>query len=57
VNDPSFRDTVDRYTEEFERLATEVARDDPDGSRIKAFYVSDSGKVYTLLGHASGRLE
>ena len=54
---PEFRDTVDRYAQEFERLLTEVARDDRDGSNHKAYLVSESGKVYTLLGHASGRFE
>ena len=40
-----FRDTVDRYIQEFERLLSEVARDDRDGSLAKSYLVSDTGKV------------
>ena len=52
-----FRDTVDRYIQEFERLLSEVARDDRDGSLAKSYLVSDTGKVYTMLAHAAQRFE
>ena len=55
--DPEFRDTVDRYTQEFERLLNDVARDDRDGSLVRTYLTSETGKVYTLLAHAAGRLE
>ena len=53
--DAQFRETVDRYNQEFERLLNEVSREDRDGSLLRSYLTSDTGKVYTLLGHASGR--
>ncbi len=52
-----FRDTIDRYIHEFERLLSEVGRDDRDGSLAKSYLVSDTGKVYTMLAHAAQRFE
>jgi hypothetical protein len=49
-----FKQTVDRYIDEFERLLAEVARNERDA---KAYLASDTGKVYTMLAHAAGRLE
>ena len=57
TSDPEFRDTVDRYTQEFERLLSDVARDDRDGSAVRTYLTSDTGKVYTMLAHAAGRLD
>ena len=54
--DQDFRATVDRYTQEFERLLAQVQQTDPDDQLTQAYLVSDSGKVYTMLAHASGRL-
>jgi hypothetical protein len=51
--DSEFRQTADRYIEEFERLLSEVARD-PASQR--GYLTSDTGKVYTILAHAAGRL-
>ena len=51
-----FRGTVDRYLQEFERLLAEIDNDDRDGSMTRSYLTSDSGKVYTLLAHAAGRL-
>ena len=34
--DTEFRDTVDRYTNEFERLVSEVSREDRDGSLVRS---------------------
>jgi hypothetical protein len=55
--DPEFKETVDRYIEEFEKLLGEVARDDRDSMVAKTYLTSDTGKVYTMLAHASGRFE
>ena len=55
--DTEFRDTVDRYTNEFERLVSEVSREDRDGSLVRTYLTSDTGKVYTMLAHASGRFD
>ncbi|GAC1562116.1 MAG: hypothetical protein NVS2B5_26900 [Beijerinckiaceae bacterium] len=55
--DDAFRETVDRYVQEFERLLTEVSRDDPDSPLAKTYLTSETGKVYTMLAHAAGRFE
>ncbi|MGL4242917.1 MAG: hypothetical protein ACRCTI_17530, partial [Beijerinckiaceae bacterium] len=52
-----FRETVDRYVEEFERLLREVAAEGRDGSVARQYLTSDTGKVYTMLAHAAGRFE
>ncbi|HLL28336.1 MAG TPA: hypothetical protein VKT73_11905 [Xanthobacteraceae bacterium] len=51
-----FRETVDRYVDEFERLLDQVARDDRGQVLTRTYLTSDTGKVYTLLAHAAGRL-
>ena len=55
-SDASFRAASDRYVQEFERLIARVGSNDPDGSRARTYLLSDTGKVYTLLAHASGLL-
>jgi len=52
--DQEFKETADRYIEEFEKLLAEIARD-PVTQR--GYLTSDTGKVYTILAHASGRLQ
>ena len=54
--DPQFRDTTTRYMQEFERLLAKVSQNDRDGSQWRAYLLSNTGKVYTILAHASGRL-
>ncbi|PPQ33775.1 hypothetical protein CCR94_00700, partial [Rhodoblastus sphagnicola] len=55
-SEPDFRQTVDRYAQEFERLLSEVDREDRDGLLTRSYLTSETGKVYTLLAHAAGRL-
>ena len=55
--DPEFRDTVDRYMREFERLLSGAGRDDADGARVRGIIAAATGKVYVLLAHAAGRLD
>ncbi|MGD9501078.1 MAG: hypothetical protein AB7V40_01160 [Methyloceanibacter sp.] len=52
-----FRLTVDRYIADFERLLGEAETRDPDGSMLQNYLTSESGRVYLLLAHASGRLQ
>jgi hypothetical protein len=52
----NFKQTVDRYIAEFERLLDEVAREDRGPHALRAHLTSETGLVYTLLAHASGRL-
>ena len=51
-----FRVTVDRYIGDFERMLGEAEQSDPGGSMLNSYLTSDSGRVYLLLAHASGRL-
>jgi hypothetical protein len=51
-----FRNTVARYMSDFERIVKETERRDPTGRLVHNYLVSDSGRVYLFLAHASGRL-
>jgi DNA anti-recombination protein RmuC len=55
--DSEFRSVVDRYVADFEKLLGEVTREGQDPNAGNAYLTSDTGKVYTMLAHASGRLE
>ncbi len=54
--EPEFRSAVDRYMDDFERLLGDVARNDRDNIMTQTYLTSDTGKVYTMLAHAAGRL-
>ncbi len=54
--DQDFRATVDRYIGDFERLLNEAEQNDPDGRMLQNYMTSETGRVYLLLAHASGRL-
>jgi hypothetical protein len=54
--DRSFKQTVDRYITEFERLLDEVAREERGPQALRGHLTSETGMVYTLLAHAAGRL-
>jgi hypothetical protein len=54
--DRAFKQTVDRYITEFERLLDEVARDERGPAMLRSHLTSETGLVYTLLAHAAGRL-
>lgn len=54
--DRAFKQTVDRYVAEFERLLDDVARDGRGPAELRGHLTSESGLVYTLLAHAVGRL-
>ncbi|WP_210253574.1 hypothetical protein, partial [Methylocella tundrae] len=53
---PEFHATVDRYVQEFERLILELNRDNADETATQTYLNSETGMVYTMLAHASGRL-
>ncbi len=55
--DREFKQTVDRYIAEFERLLDEVSRDDRGQVVARTYLTSETGKVYTMLAHAAGRFE
>ena len=54
--DPQFRETTTRYMQEFERLLAKISHGDREGSQWRAYLLSNTGKVYTILAHASGKL-
>jgi hypothetical protein len=50
-----FKQTVDRYIAEFERMLQEVSRGDRGQVVARTYLTSETGKVYTMLAHAAGR--
>jgi len=54
--DRNFKQTVDRYITEFERLLDDVAQDERGPMILRGHLISETGLVYTMLAHASGRL-
>ena len=52
-----FRAAVDRYCDDFEKLLKDASRNDLDNIMAQTSLTSDTGKVYTMLAHASGRLQ
>jgi hypothetical protein len=54
--DGDFRQAVDNYIGDFERLLAQVSKDDSDPAVSRKYLTSDTGKVYTMLAHAAGRL-
>jgi hypothetical protein len=55
--DREFKQTVDRYIDEFERLLEDVAHDDRGQVVARTYLTSETGKVYTMLAHAAGRFD
>ncbi len=53
-SDRSFKQTVDRYITEFERLLDDVARDDRGPQMLRSHLTSETGLVYTLLAQRRG---
>jgi len=51
-----FRATVDRYMGDFERLLKDAEAKDSDGRLLQNYLTSETGRVYLILAHASGRL-
>ena len=48
---------LDRYIADFESLLADIAKSDKDSSLSRTYLGSDTGKVYTMLAHASGRFD
>ena len=55
-NDTTFRHIVDRYLTDFERMLQDAKKADPKGRTVQSHLVSETGRIYLVLGHASGRL-
>ena len=55
--DPEFRQTVEQYIHEFERLLDDVVARRSRPAVVRNYLTSDTGKVYTMLAHAAGRFD
>ena len=55
-SDREFRDTVDRYINQFEALLELTARNDRDNVLVETYLSSQTGRVYMTLASATGRL-
>jgi hypothetical protein len=55
-SDPDLARTINRYLADFERIQREAEAKDPSGRLVQNHLVSDTGRVYLFLAHASGRL-
>jgi hypothetical protein len=54
--DPDLQATISRYLADFERILKDSESRDPSGRQLQGHLVSDMGRVYLFLAHASGRL-
>jgi hypothetical protein len=55
--DREFKQTVDHYLIEFERLLDDVGQGEHGREATRNYLTSETGKVYTMLAHAAGRLD
>ena len=55
-NDQGFRNAVNSYLTDFESMLREAEQRDPAGQLARNHLVSEMGRVYLVLAHASGRL-
>jgi hypothetical protein len=51
-----FRRVVDRFLVDFEWMVRDIEQKDPSGRGVHSHLISDSGRVYLFLAHASNRL-
>ena len=56
VQNNDFRITIDHYMADFERLLRDAEAKDNDGRLILNHLTSETGRIYLILAHASGRL-
>ena len=55
--DPAFRTTVESYIADFERLLSDAESKGQNSQMIDNYLSSETGRVYLMLAHASGRLQ
>ncbi|MCH8238529.1 MAG: hypothetical protein IIB62_00490 [Proteobacteria bacterium] len=55
--DPAFRTTVESYIADFERLLSDAESKGQNSQTIDNYLSSETGRVYLMLAHASGRLQ
>ncbi|WP_019222597.1 hypothetical protein [Bartonella rattaustraliani] len=56
MRDIDFKHSVNQYITDFEKLLRDVSRNTGSSHSVRKYLVSDTGKVYTMLAHASGRI-
>jgi hypothetical protein len=54
--DGELQRTINRYLADFEHLRRDAEQRDPSGRLVNEHLLSDMGRVYLFLGHASGRI-
>ena len=55
-SDNDFKQLVDRFLNEYEKELSQADARDPSGGNSQRLIQSDTGRVYLVLAHASGRL-
>ena len=54
--DPDLAQTITRYLSDFERIINDADQRDSTGRMAHSHLISDTGRVYLFLAHASGRI-
>ncbi|MET3589650.1 hypothetical protein ABID23_000734 [Bartonella silvatica] len=57
LSDAHFKRSVNQYIMDFEKLLRDISRNSGSSNSVRKYLISDTGKVYTMLAHASGRLQ
>ncbi|PLX45314.1 MAG: hypothetical protein C0605_01115 [Hyphomicrobiales bacterium] len=55
-HEPPFRQDVDNYIHDFENLLESASDSDREDMLVETYLTSETGKVYLMLAHASGRI-
>jgi len=55
--DGEFRRAVGQYISDFEHLLGDVTKNGGNNGTVRDYLTSDTGKVYTMLAHVSGRIQ
>jgi hypothetical protein len=55
-SDAALQSTIHRYLDDFDRIRRDLEARDPSGRLAQNHLMSDSGRVYLFLAHATGRL-
>lgn len=55
-DDPAFRHVADRYMADFEKVLKDASKAHPGGGTVHQYLTSETGRIYLMLAHASGRL-
>lgn len=57
IRDIDFKRSVNQYITDFEKLLRDISHNSNSSNSVRKYLVSDTGKVYTMLAHASGRIQ